>query len=243
MRRRSNGSKVSATLTAGLVFFVAVIAFVVGVLSGQSFSDRNHAVQFIENNETAKTAYSSDGSSEPGLGDHLTEKEIEALTAKALDEARTASRKPSEAEVEQMISDLDNMEKMEGQKESLALMDNNKGTIDKIGLSKTSDQVVTQRRKTASVPAKGPTTISAAQVEFTIQVAAYKTMKEAKAHSSQLKGKGLPAFPLKASVKGETWYKVNVGSFPDLKSAKRYDRRLKKEGTISASFIRKVKRL
>ena len=227
MKKRSNNSKVSASLTAGLVFFVAIIAFVVGVLSGQSFSDRNHAVNTIE--EKGALNPNQDAGINPGMGDDLTDKEVEALTEKALEEARSSSSRPSQKEVDEFIADLEKMDAEQAQD----------GAAQTGGFQPKS---VNSSRGIASVAPKFPTTTAAKNVEFTIQVAAYKTMDEAKGHAERLKIKGLPSFPLEASVKGETWYKVNIGSFASLKAAKRYDRRLKKEGAISASFIRKVKR-
>jgi len=225
VRARNNGSKVSASLTAGLVFFVAIIAFVVGVLSGQSFSDRNHAVNFIDE----KIPDSVETTSEPGLGENLTDKEVDALTEKALKDARQSSTQPSKDEVDEFIANLEAMESKEVKNSS----------SDSKGLQ---PEKMSNQRSIASVAPTLPTTAKAKNVEYTIQVAAYKTLKEAESHSEKLKQNGLPAFALQASVKGATWYKVNIGSFEDLRSAKRYDRRLKKEGSISASFIRKVER-
>lgn len=78
------------------------------------------------------------------------------------------------------------------------------------------------------------------RAEHTVQVASYRNEEDAKKHVSQLKSKGYGAFYMKAMVKNELWHRVSVGVFSDRKSALDFQKELKREVKVPASFIRQL---
>jgi len=77
---------------------------------------------------------------------------------------------------------------------------------------------------------------------YTVQVAAYRTEEEAQEHVQSLVDKGFPAFLFKKDLKGERWFRVNIGSFKTKREALKYEKALKKQTWIKKSFIRRISR-
>ena len=76
----------------------------------------------------------------------------------------------------------------------------------------------------------------------TIQVSAFKTLKEAEAESDRLKDYGIETFIRYEKVKNKgSWYRVYVGRFQDKSLAESYAEKLKTRGIISWFLIRSVK--
>lgn len=227
MKKRARESKLNVALTVVLVTFVCALAFSVGVVSGKGWSDREYALKTIEGSTSAaKTAMNSTPEEEP-LSADLTDKEVAVLTAKALDEARK-NPLPETNEAQDLIAEMEELDRLEmlakGEKPD----------------SKT-ENTAKKSRKVASV-AKTPTMPKPKDIEYTVQVASYKSKEEAEAHSKKLIDKGFPAFPVKAMVKGSPWYRVSIGSFVSRNQAVKYQRDLKKQAVIKSSIVTKVLR-
>lgn len=78
--------------------------------------------------------------------------------------------------------------------------------------------------------------------EFTVQVASYPEATEAKSHAADLVKKGFPAYPVEATVKGKTWYRVSVGSFRTSKEAGVYRVQLLKTSDLRSAIVQKIER-
>ena len=78
--------------------------------------------------------------------------------------------------------------------------------------------------------------------EFTVQVASYPEPAEAKSHAAELIKKGYPAYPVEATVKGKTWYRVSVGSFRTMKEAGVYRAQLMKQADLRSAIVQKIER-
>ncbi len=74
--------------------------------------------------------------------------------------------------------------------------------------------------------------------KYTIQIAAHKEFKDAVTQMAQLEKKGFTTYREKSNVKGETWYRVRIGSFSTLSQAKEFNERLKK-ARIKTLIIKK----
>lgn len=93
------------------------------------------------------------------------------------------------------------------------------------------------------VPSSLPKSVgSATDVEYTVQIASYKNLEEAKSHANDLVKKGFPAYPVTANVKGQTWYRVSVGSFKSMKDAGQYRSQLMKQANLSSAIVQKIER-
>ena len=87
MANKNKESKLNVVLTALLVVFVCLLSFGVGVISGKGWSDRAYKVRHIEEDTHLKMALGGHLEDTP-LGDEMTEKEVQLLTERALEEAR-----------------------------------------------------------------------------------------------------------------------------------------------------------
>lgn len=237
MKRKGKESKLNVVLTAVLVIFVCLLSFSIGVISGKGWSDRDYKVKHIEQDSHLKMALEDDAP----IGDEMTEKEVELLTKKALAEAK-AQQPAMEEPQRQVASTADKPQKPEvkedkedkiplGREASTAMADEKKEAV----------KSVKKERKISSLIPK-PSTPKPTSIEYTVQVAAYKTMEEAEGHSQKLIDKGFPAFPVKAMIKGNDWYRVSIGSFKTRKQAMKYEKALKKQAMVKSTFVQKIKR-
>lgn len=93
------------------------------------------------------------------------------------------------------------------------------------------------------IPKSLPSSIgSPKEGEFTVQVASYPEADEAKSHAAELVKKGFPAYPVEATVKGKTWYRVSIGSFRTSKEAGVYRAQLLKTSDLRSAIVQKIER-
>ena len=257
MKRKGRESKLNIVLTATLICFVSLLCFSVGVITGKGWSDRERQVAFIERDSHVKAAMEDN---EP-LGDDMTQKEVELLTKRALEEAQAeapdmkplasdtklrevASAGTNAAETSEAIdSEVSNSDDIhsENDKSSSASDETPKGREASMA-AKMKTEMSEKGRKVSSLMPK-PSMPKPASIEYTVQVASYKTMKEAERHSQKLIDKGFPAFPVKAMINGEVWHRVSIGTFKNRKRAIRYEKELKKQAVVKSTFVQKIKRL
>lgn len=260
MKRKSKDSKLNIVLSALLVLFVCLLTFSIGVITGKGWSDRDHQSQFIESDTHLKAAMEDN---EP-LGDEMTDKEVELLTKKALEEAKAQQPEPtSSLEDTNMGSKVSIEERKPASSKTLASKDGEgeeegesgeEGDSEEGGdpevsqsplgreASQAKQMKVAQERAVSSLMPK-PSTPKPTSIEYTVQVAAYKTMGEAEIHSQKLIDKGFPAFPVMALIGGKTWYRVSIGSFKNRKQAMKYEKALKKQAVVTSTFVQKIHRL
>jgi len=91
------------------------------------------------------------------------------------------------------------------------------------------------------IPAALPKEIASSAIgKYTVQVASYKTEKEAQNMSADLKTKGFSSFYVSAKVNGETRYRVSVGLFTTAKEADTYKKDLLARAKISSALVTKI---
>ncbi|MEC9281877.1 MAG: SPOR domain-containing protein [Bdellovibrionota bacterium] len=101
--------------------------------------------------------------------------------------------------------------------------------------------VVKDKPQKSRIPTSLPAKVAASTVgKFTIQVAAYQSEKEAKEHAENLTNQGYSSFYLKADVKGNTWFRVNVGLFANKEKAGVYRKQLMKEASLKSALVKKI---
>ncbi len=234
MKRKGKESKLNVALTSILVLFICLLSFSIGVITGKGWSDREYKVRYIQKDDHVKSA---EQDTEP-LGDEMTQKEVKLLTDRALKEAEAQEPKMPINKPEE-TSALDQME-MEAETETQPR---------KVASAKDGDEkkeaeenATKVERKVSSVMPK-PSTPKPKAIDYTVQVAAYKTIEDAERHSQKLIDKGFPAFPVKAMIKGSLWYRVAIGSFKTKKQAKKYEMELKKQAVVKNTFVQKIERL
>lgn len=253
MRRKGKESKVNVALTALLVIFVCLLSFSVGVISGKGWSDRDYKVKHIESDNHLRQATNDIAP----IGDDMTEKEVELLTEKALEEARAeAPTSTLEEETPQPLGSEASSAStiVEDTPENEVIADSEQKNMDsaeaneKLAATESSQPKPSLKpmkkegeRKVSSLMPK-PTTPKPTSIEYTVQVASYKTLDEAERHSQKLINKGFPAFPVKTLIKDQVWYRVSIGSFKNKKQAVKYQKDLKKQAVVKNSFVQKVTR-
>ncbi len=237
MANKNKESKLNVVLTALLVVFVCLLSFGVGVISGKGWSDRAYKVRHIEEDTHLKMALSGHLEDTP-LGDEMTEKEVQLLTERALEEAR--------AQVPD-IADRRTLNPTSGQDESAPANEvaapDDKSEDEVAGTTASAHPPAKKAQRQVSSIGPKPTMPKPSSIEFTVQVAAYKTMNEAESHSQKLIDKGFPAFPVKAIINGSDWYRVSIGSFKTREQAVKYEKALQKQSIVKSTFVQKIQRL
>jgi len=234
MKRKGKESKLNVVLTATLVIFVSLLCFSIGVISGKGWSDRNYKVRHIEQDSHLKMAQEDNAP----IGDEITDREVELLTKKALEEAKAQEPTALIPQV-QVAANGPGKDKKPTKEEAPQPLGREASTAsNNIPMKKSVTKQNLPKRKISSLIPTKPTSI-----EYTVQVAAYKTIAEAERHSQKLLDKGFPAFPVKAMIKGEDWYRVSVSTFKTRKQAVKYAKDLKKQALVKNTFVRKIARL
>lgn len=76
--------------------------------------------------------------------------------------------------------------------------------------------------------------------QFTVQIASFPSEAEAEKRAAELKEKGFSAFYTPATVKGQNWYRVNVGLFTTAKQAQDFKIELSAKANITTAIIQKI---
>lgn len=100
---------------------------------------------------------------------------------------------------------------------------------------------VKDKKEASRIPTSLPSKIAATSVgKYTVQVAAYQKVEEAETYKKKLVNQGYSAFHVAAKVKGNTWYRVNVGLFADRTKAQVFRKRIMKEANLKSALVKKI---
>jgi cell division protein FtsN len=236
MNQKKVESKLNVVLTALLVIFVCLLSFGIGVISGKGWSDRDYKVRHIEQDTHLKMALSERADETP-IMEEMSAKEVEILTQRALEEARAQAAFADERDLKDIKDEMIQASLEEGESDD----EERDASKSKSQMAQQSSVTSSQKRVVSSVPKAKFAKPSS--IEYTVQVAAYKTMSEAENHSQKLIDKGFPAFPVKAIINGQDWYRVSIGSFKTRQQAIKYEQALKKQAVVKNTFVQKIQRL
>ncbi|MES2769985.1 MAG: SPOR domain-containing protein [Bdellovibrionota bacterium] len=119
--------------------------------------------------------------------------------------------------------------------------DLNQKAAEKIASNKAPLEAVAKPADTKKAMADLPATVSAdAKGKYTIQVSSHQTETEAKSRVSDLNSKGYVASYISANVDGKSWYRVGVGTFGTVKSAKEYLEKIKENPSFKGAIVRQI---
>lgn len=108
-------------------------------------------------------------------------------------------------------------------------------------IAKNETPAVKDRKVASRIPNSLPSTVAASTVgKYTVQIAAYQKEEEAKKHADKLTNQGYSAFYLDAKVKGNTWYRVNVGLFASKPKANVFRKQLMKEANLKSALVKRI---
>lgn len=119
--------------------------------------------------------------------------------------------------------------------------DLNQKAAEKIASNKAPLEAVAKPAETKKAMADLPATVSAdAKGKYTIQVSSHQTEAEAKSRVTDLTNKGYVASYISANVDGKSWYRVGVGTFGTVKSAKEYLEKIKENPSFKGAIVRQI---
>jgi cell division protein FtsN len=260
MKAPGGSSRLDSVLKLLLVAFISLLAFSSGVYFGKNMSETEHQAKALEGttkteaNEAAKNldvkpedalvdeevAEISDkyvnGKGEATEPDVIVEDGVNSAKEKEPAVAKTEAAKTDTAKTEPLKTE---QAKAEPKKPDLT-------EVQKIAQRVAKNEVVEEKAEVVAAPPKKqkrqpaslPKTVGYdPATQFTVQIASYPTADEAKARSAEMVKKGFPAYPVEASIKGKTWYRVSVGSFKTKQEASDYRSQLMKQANVTAAIV------
>jgi cell division protein FtsN len=223
-----------------LVVLISLLSFSVGVISGKGLSDKEYALKSFD--QKYSHALNTEAVDEKNGESDLSEEEIQQLANAAIQ----AAEKNGGAEADEEVAENTHDAKTEHASVSVggAVPADRKGAHGAgpvVTASKTPVLMAKAPAK-ASEEERQPSSVKKAslEAEFTVQVAAYPSIKDAETLSASLVKKGYPAFPIKVMVNGTEWYRVSVGSFKNRQEAFAYQNDLKKQGVVKDAVVQKL---
>lgn len=248
MKVENVGTKSHTFVKLALVFFISLLSFSIGIFVGKNFSDNQHQLAQLEPS-AKKAGGGAHGDehasvSESAPGEELTDAEISKLADEFVEEESpvTIEKKP-EGAAEAAAENT-------GDKERTTASINEKDVKPGVKADKLSDVAAALAddkvpklapvKKGIPVTRTLPEEVAGGSIgKFTIQVGSYPVEAEAKKVSEDLKKKGYAAFYVAATIKTQTYYRVNIGLFGSQKEAVEYKKQLA-ETAFSNGFIQKI---
>lgn len=247
----SQGSKTDTAVKLVLIFFISLLSFSVGTFVGKQVSDADHrrASLEIEADDSERGVASIEGH-EPDPA-AISDEEVASLTKEFMDAERSVASESNAlsddvarmdeedtSHADSGYSQMHGKEKAKAEHKAEAHGDAIKKAATRISkdMAPTKDKV--QKRKPSSTL---PVAVAASSVgKYTVQIGSYASEEEAKAYATKMKDKGYSAFYVPADVKGQTWYRVSLGLYPDTKSAEDYKNSLIAKNVVKAAIVQKI---
>lgn len=217
-----------------LIFFISLLSFSIGTFVGKKFSDNQHKMAEMEPQSaateeatpSAEVAHHEKSETTDGHG-AVTEATTEHGATKTEHEADAAI---ADDQVAAMEEEMTTDEEMPSQTAKAA-----------------ETPVKTPSGKANAEPVKVPKNTVKAEAKygsgnFTIQVASYSTQEEADKKVTELKALKFESFTTAATIKGNLWYRVNVGMFATIKEAQEHKSLLSERAKVATAIIQKIKK-
>lgn len=253
---QNGGTKTDTIVKLILVFFISLLSFSVGTFVGKQFSDSQHRLASLENEYNKDASQSRTTASIPGEemqvepAEILSNEDVAKLAEEFVQEKK-GDVKRDVANTEETAAAVTEVETTTTTEEKpLQLLGTQTAKPTKVDLTdKAADKVANDKAPLATVKptetkkamADLPATVSAdAKGKYTIQVSSHKTETEAKTRVNELNGKGFVASYISATVDGQSWYRVGVGTFGTVKSAKEYLEKIRDNPTFKGAIVRQI---
>lgn len=254
MLNRRGGSRTDTLLKLTLMFFVILLSFSAGTFLGKQFSDSQHKLNALENNqeesttaehEERETASVPPNSLEVKPEDALTDEDIAKLSEEFSNKEKDVQGTEASSEhSDTHAAPASKAEAKEAPKDETEHGD--KLAKELHGIQKAAERVAKGQEPTENkpkaesrIPSSLPGTATSVG-KFTIQVSSYQSEEDAQKHAEALKGKGFSAFYISADVKGTKWYRVSVGLFATKAEANTYMSEFKKQANVTSALVQKI---
>lgn len=266
MFNQVGGAAAEVLLKFCVVFVIALCSFAVGTFAGKKFTEDQHRLSSLES-ENADREVASVGDLDVKPTNALSDADLKSLTeefsqdeAKNIEAAVGDKHKEAEALAQQALEKLDEeMKTIEKTKDAAHNNVDTRQPLAAVSATKTleknvdhttlvAQRVAANQAQVISIPKKEvsrlPSSLpviaaSSAAGKFTVQVASYKTEAEAKAFTEDLVKKGLEAYYIKAELKGQTWFRVSIGSYTGQEEANSQLQKIYKEAKLKG-FVTKI---
>lgn len=263
-------SKMDAVVKLALFFFVTLLSFSVGTYVGKQVSDAEFKKTALETEPNGRTPSSVEEAVEPqheakadSHGEQATEEQSETLTQKELDqlaeefshqtegERSVASAGTAHEEVAPTPKDPNGYKSFErsgkGKDAAKEVVKETTEPVKETAAKEpkkeqikakeiTTEKTPPSTRRPSSLPSVAESTTG----KYTLQVGSFTAEKDAQEKAKDLKAKGWNAFYITADVKGQKWYRLNVGLFSSEKSAVDFKKEFSKETKNNDILIKKI---
>lgn len=232
-----------------LVFFISILSFAIGTFAGMKLVEQKHKLAQLEPETNKHDSADRQVASESSHDEHAsapaekTEKMTDEEFNKVVEEfaqddepteENTHVAKPNDAA--HQAHSVSPAKQQPAAKPEAHPVAQPKAEHTVHPKAEHSAQSETQRKPTAI--AKNVGQYQAAK--FTVQIIALPTEEAAQKKASEYKSKGYLAFYYPAQVKGQTWYRVNVGMFATEAEAKAYRKDFMAKSKTESAIIQKI---
>lgn len=261
--------KTNSMIKLALVFFICLLSFSIGTYVGKKYSDNQHKLAQLEPNKKAAghggeefAANEGEGHGEQAGGEQgekhesgeTTQKLTDSEVAKIAEEFASDSSSDN-AHDEKAIQTIEADEKPiksaatekanthvtpASHGATTAVMTNTIAT--KALPTKTSSTVVAKPMNHDREPSSLPQPKEGASVgsHFTVQIGSFPNEADAQKMTKEMLAKGIKTSYVSAQVKGQVYYRVNVGLFGTSKEADEYKKDFLEKTKLTSAFVQKV---
>jgi cell division septation protein DedD len=245
-----------------LVFFISLLSFSIGTFVGKKFSDNQHKLATLEpdkgedKHSSANVSESNHGTAEETLSDD----QVAALANEFVEDENSPPSKTEanhggghEVKAESQVPEHETKPEKADRHAAAVPEESTSHQSSKKPESSKAEAKVEPKVETphADVPSKNeevakiPTDYAKEKAalggsKFTIQIASYPSETEAQKKTDELKKLNFEAFYTPATIKGQTWFRVNVGTYTTAREAQDHKNDLVEKTHISSAIIQKV---
>jgi cell division protein FtsN len=252
MLNQKGGSKTDTIVKLILVFFISLLSFSVGTFVGKQFSDSQHRLASLENEYNKDSGQSRSTASIPGNemdvepSDILSSEDVAKLAEEFVQEKKPTT----EEHAKRNVANTESSESADAAKSIANRAGKSVSTYEHKDITQKAAEKVASNKaplqavkavETKKAMADLPPTVSAdVKGKYTIQVSSHQSESEAKNRVNDLNNKGFVASYVSANVGGKSWYRVGVGTFGTVKSAKEYLEKVKENPSFKGAIVRQI---
>ncbi len=243
------GSRTDTLVKLVLIFFISLLSFSVGTYVGKNVTESQYKLSSLESNLSGEDSeQASNGHEDLEMKEVATDEDISNLTEEFVNKKQVANEPKAKME-RKVASQHEEKNKVEEHAEAAHAAHGEKEPAKKPGkeVSNAAHRVAAGKAPTELHEPTNPKpeglpkeVASTTTGKWTIQIASYSKEDEAIRHTEELKAKGFSAYIVTAQVKGATWYRVSVGSFPTMSEAAGYKTELMKKANLTTAIVQKI---
>jgi len=261
--------KTNSMIKLALVFFICLLSFSIGTYVGKKYSDNQYKLAQLEPHkkgahDTAGTEFAANtdsadheeghataeahGEKHEGDSQKLTDSEVakiaeefatDSSTETAHDEKLIQTAEAEEKPIKTIAAEKATTHAAATTSHTTATAAPVKALPTKTAATvATTAAVATHEREPSSIPqAKEGASVGA---HYTVQIGSYTSEADAQKLTKEMLTKGIKTSYVSAQVKGQTYYRVNVGLFGTAKEADEYKKDFLEKTKLASAFVQKV---